>query len=188
LKRAEARIKLLEAENEFLKKLDALEKQKMLRKPSPPPGAIKSSTIPYVNLRQYNLHFMTRYLCKMTNVSASGYYRWLRAEEARQLREDANEYDIKLIREHFYALRGKARALVIKMRLERESGVIMNHKKIRRLMRKYKLVATIRQANPYQKLAKATQEHKTCPNLLQRGLSRFLCKLNQPIYEKVSSP
>jgi len=32
LKRAEARIKLLEVENEFLKKLDALEKQKMLRK------------------------------------------------------------------------------------------------------------------------------------------------------------
>ncbi|PPB10951.1 IS3 family transposase, partial [Brevibacillus laterosporus] len=66
------------------------------------------------------------------------------------------------------ALRGKAGALVIKMRLERESGVIMNHKKIRRLMRKYKLVATIRQANPYRKLAKATQEHQTCPNLLQR--------------------
>jgi len=32
LKQAEARIKLLEAENDFLKKLDALEKQKMQRK------------------------------------------------------------------------------------------------------------------------------------------------------------
>lgn len=32
LKRAEARIKLLEAENDFLKKLDALEKQKIQRK------------------------------------------------------------------------------------------------------------------------------------------------------------
>ncbi|MEK4509192.1 MULTISPECIES: HTH domain-containing protein [Paenibacillus] len=32
LKRAEARIKLLEMENDFLKKLEALEKQKMLRK------------------------------------------------------------------------------------------------------------------------------------------------------------
>ncbi|MNY71589.1 hypothetical protein D3C86_2099640 [compost metagenome] len=32
LKQAEARIKLLEVENEFLKKLEALEKQKMLRK------------------------------------------------------------------------------------------------------------------------------------------------------------
>jgi putative transposase len=60
--------------------------------------------------------------------------------------------------EALFALRGKAGALVIKMRLERESGVIMNHKKIRRLMRRYKLVATIPQANPYRKLAKATQE------------------------------
>ncbi|ATO48422.1 transposase [Brevibacillus laterosporus DSM 25] len=111
---------------------------------------------------------VTRYLCKLACVSASGYYRWLRAEKIRQLREDADEHDIKLIKKHFDALHGKAGALVIKMRLERESGVIMNHKKIRRLMRKYKLVATIRQANPYRKLAKATQEYQTCPNLLQR--------------------
>ncbi|MDF2964402.1 MAG: hypothetical protein K0S39_6137, partial [Paenibacillus sp.] len=32
------------------------------------------------------------------------------------------------------ALDGKAGALVIKMRLERESCVVMNHKKIRRLI------------------------------------------------------
>ncbi|MCZ0829158.1 IS3 family transposase, partial [Brevibacillus laterosporus] len=69
---------------------------------------------------------------------------------------------------HFDALRGKAGALVIRMRLDSEDGVIIDHKKIRRLMRKYKLVAIIRQANPNRKLAKATQEHQTCPNLLQR--------------------
>ncbi|OUQ85011.1 hypothetical protein B5G50_29210 [Brevibacillus brevis] len=44
----------------------------------------------------------------------------------------------------------------------------MNHKKIRRLMCKYKLTATIQRANPYRKIAKATQEHQTCPNLLSR--------------------
>ncbi|MEJ8548802.1 IS3 family transposase, partial [Brevibacillus borstelensis] len=165
LKRAEARIKLLEAEKRVSKKARCARKAEDAEEALTP-----SERYQIINntIRQYNLHFMTRYLCKMANVSASGYYRWLRAEEARQLREDADEHDIKLIREHFYALRGKAGALVIKMRLERESGVIMNHKKIRRLMRKYKLVATIRQANPYRKLAKATQEHKTCPNLLQR--------------------
>nr|WP_289142717.1 IS3 family transposase [uncultured Brevibacillus sp.] len=54
-------------------------------------------------------------------------------------------------------LRGKAGALVIKLRLERVSGIVMNHKKIRRLMRKYKLVATIRRVNPYRKMAKATR-------------------------------
>jgi len=111
---------------------------------------------------------MTRYLCKLLAVSPSGYYRWLLAEEKRQLRAVADERDIHLIKEHFDALRGKAGALVIKMRLEQLSGVVMNHKKIRRLMRKAGLVAMIRQANPYRKMAKATHEHKTCPNLLNR--------------------
>ncbi len=119
-------------------------------------------------IRQHNLQRMTRYLCKLACVSASGYYRWCTAEEVRQLREDADQHDFRLIKEHFDALRGKAGALVIKMRIERVDGIIMNHKKIRRLMRKYNLTATIRRANPYRKMAKATQQHQTCPNLLNR--------------------
>lgn len=111
---------------------------------------------------------MTRYLCAIAAVSPSGYYRWLEAEQHRQLRAAADENDLVLIKQHFDALRGKAGALVIKMRLEQISGVIMNHKKIRRLMRKFNLVAVIRQANPYRKMAKATQEHQTCPNILKR--------------------
>lgn len=111
---------------------------------------------------------MTRYLCELVEVSSSGYYRWLATEDERQLQSAADEKDICLIRQHFEALRGRAGALVIKMRLERISGVIMNHKKIRRLMRKAGIVAVIRQANPYRKMAKATQEHQTCPNLLER--------------------
>jgi putative transposase len=111
---------------------------------------------------------MTRYLCKLAKVSTSGYYRWLGSEQQRQLRTAEDERDLALIKEHFDALQGKAGALVIKMRLEHLSGVTMNHKKIRRLMRKFNLVAVIRQANPYRKMAKATQEHQTCANLLKR--------------------
>ena len=66
------------------------------------------------------------------------------------------------------SLNGKAGALTIKMHLEREDDAVMNHKKIRRLMRKYNLVAKVRQANPYRKMAKASQEHRTCPNHLDR--------------------
>ncbi|MND85438.1 Integrase core domain protein [compost metagenome] len=101
-------------------------------------------------------------------MSASGYYRWLGSEQKRQLRTADDERDLVLIKQHFDALQGKAGALVIKMRLEHLSGVTMNHKKIRRLMRKFNLVAAIRQANPYRKMAKATQEHQTCANLLKR--------------------
>lgn len=109
---------------------------------------------------------MTRHLCKLAEVSVSGYYRWLSAEESRQRREEADERDLLLIKAHFDRLNGKAGALVIKMNLENEDNVVMNHKKIRRLMRKYNLVAKVRQANPYRKMAQATQEHKMCTNLL----------------------
>ncbi|WP_232700273.1 IS3 family transposase, partial [Brevibacillus daliensis] len=120
----------------------------------------------------YSLRCLTRYLCKVACVSASGYYRWLRSEEARQIREESDERDLSLIKLHFDALHGKAGFRVIKMQLERENGVIMNHKKIRRLMRKYKLVASIRRAKPYRNMAKATQEHQTCPNLLNRQFNQ----------------
>lgn len=106
---------------------------------------------------------MTRYLCKLSGVSPSGYYRWIGAEETRQIREDIDERDFSLLKAHYDALQGKAGALVIKMRLDRLSGVVMNHKKIRRLMRKYKLVAKIRQKSPYRKMAKATQETSNLP-------------------------
>jgi putative transposase len=111
---------------------------------------------------------MMHYLCKIANVSKSGYYRWLAAEEARQLREIADEQDLMLIKGLFDKCNGKVGALVLKMRLEKKKGVIMYHKKVRRIMRKYGLKAKIRQAKPYRKLAKATQEHQTCLNLLKR--------------------
>lgn len=101
-------------------------------------------------------------------MSSSGYYRWLGAEKNRQDKETSDEKDLDLIKHHFNRLRGKAGALVIKMHLEQHDHVRMNHKKIRRIMRKYGLVAKVRQANPYRKMAKATQQHKTCPNLLKR--------------------
>jgi putative transposase len=163
LRRAEARIKLLQAENDLLKKLEALER--LTSKELMP-----SERFQLINqtLRKHGLRRVTRYLCQVAEVSSSGYYRWCSVEEKRQIRENADERDFLLIKEHFDALKGKAGALVIKMRLERLSGIVMNHKKIRRLMRKFGLVAAIRQADPYSKMAKATQEHKTCPNLLKR--------------------
>lgn len=54
------------------------------------------------------------------------------------------------------------------MILENDHSVVMNHKKIRRLMKKFSLETKIRRAKPYRKMLKATQEHRTCPNLLKR--------------------
>lgn len=114
---------------------------------------------------------MTRYLCELVDVSQSVYYRWL-AEDQRHVRAAADEEDIILIRYHFEALNARAGALVIKMRLEQISHVIMNHKKIRRLIRKAGLIAVILQANPYRRMAQVTHEHLTCPNLLERRFNQ----------------
>lgn len=54
------------------------------------------------------------------------------------------------------------------MTLEHQFNVVMNLKKIRRLMKKFKLFCPIRKANPYKRMSKAIQEHRTYPNLLNR--------------------
>jgi len=49
--------------------------------------------------------------------------------------------------------------------------IIMNSKKILRIMKKYNLLSIIRKKNPYKNIAKATQEHRTCTNILARDFS-----------------
>lgn len=44
----------------------------------------------------------------------------------------------------------------------------MNHKKVYRLMQKYHFLSVIRRKNPYRLIQKATQEHQTAPNILNR--------------------
>lgn len=50
----------------------------------------------------------------------------------------------------------------------------MNHKKIQRIMRKYKLTAMVRKKNPYKQMMKKSLEHRTFPNKLQRKFHQIL--------------
>jgi putative transposase len=115
---------------------------------------------------------MVTYLCVLAGVSRGGYYEWLKASETRESRLKQDEDDVALIKEFFYKKNEKVGALSIKMFLEKDKQVIMNHKKIRRLMRRYGLFAKIRKPNPYRKIMKATQEHRSCPNLLKREFNQ----------------
>lgn len=47
-------------------------------------------------------------------------------------------------------------------------GVVMNEKKIRRLMNKYNLKCPIRKANPYKRMAKAMKTNNYADNILER--------------------
>ncbi|MBB6455439.1 transposase InsO family protein [Salirhabdus euzebyi] len=111
-------------------------------------------------------------MCELAGVSRSGYYDWLKAAPLRVKRDEQDELDIVLIKEIFNNNRGKVGALQIKLFMENDYSSVMNHKKIRRLMVKYNLVTKIRRANPYRKMAKATKEHRTCPNLLNREFNQ----------------
>lgn len=119
-------------------------------------------------IRKCGITRMIKYLCEMAGVSRSGYYEWIKVGNLRALRQENDWKDYELIKKIFDKKKEKAGALVIKMILENHYYVVMNHKKIRRIMRKFNLVAKIRQINPYRKMAKATQEHKTLSNVLDR--------------------
>lgn len=104
-------------------------------------------------------------LCELAGVSRSGYYRCIRAEKARELRETKDREDFEKILEA-YRFRGYAKGVRgIYMRLLR-IGIRMNVKKIRRLMRKYRLTCPIRKANPYRRLQKSIQMGSRAENLV----------------------
>jgi len=108
-------------------------------------------------------------LCTIAGVSRSGYYNWLSSAPLRESREERDKADFSLILEA-YKHRGYDKgAEGIHMRLlHLMPSVVMNVKKIRRLMRKYNLRCPIRTANPYKKMLKALQEAKVAPNLVNR--------------------
>lgn len=106
-------------------------------------------------------------LCTLAGVSRSGYYNWRASAETRQNREIADQEDFALILAA-YEFRGYAKGVRgINMRLL-HMGIVMNPKKIRRLMRKYNLSCPIRKANPYRRMAKAMRTNNVADNLLNR--------------------
>ena len=107
------------------------------------------------------------YMCQIAGVSRSGFYTWMSAAPARQKREDHDKAEFALILDA-YRFRGYAKgARSIHMRLL-HVGIIMNVKKIRRLMNKYNLFCPIRKANPYRRMAKALATNNVAPNVVNR--------------------
>lgn len=106
-------------------------------------------------------------LCDIAGVSRSGYYNWINSEDKRREREEQDRKDFDQILEA-YNYRGYAKGVrSIYMRLLHK-GIVMNHKKITRLMRKYNLVCPIRKANPYRRMAKAMKTSNIADNLVNR--------------------
>lgn len=60
---------------------------------------------------------------------------------------------------------------MITMLLKSEYNSIMNHKKVLRFMNKYNLLSKVRKRNPYKNIARATKEHRSFSNILNREFS-----------------
>lgn len=113
---------------------------------------------------------MITHLCKIAEVSKSGYYAYFSTERVNK-REKNNSSDEELKENILKAFNYKNKekgARQIKMVLQSEYGINYNLKRIRRIMKKFNIFCTIRKANPYKRMMKATREHTVVPNLLNR--------------------
>ncbi|UYL10770.1 IS3 family transposase [Bdellovibrio sp. SKB1291214] len=101
-------------------------------------------------------------LCSSAKVSRGGYYKWCR-KRSYQL-----SVDEQLILETFARGKSKWGSRRVKMHLLRQHGLIMNLKKVRRILRSLGLKATVRhKRNP--QLTFAGEAHRILPNLLQQN-------------------
>lgn len=113
-------------------------------------------------------------LCEIAGVSRSGYYRWVNAEGKRKEKEEQDRADFEIVL-GAYAHRGYdkgARGIYMTL-LHNSPPIIMNVKKIRRLMKKYGLVCPIRKENPYRRMAKAIKTNNVADNLVKREFTFY---------------
>ena len=164
LAKKDTEIEYLKAELELVKKLEVNERQVRDNKLKPS----KVFELIYNLISKFNLKEMTKQLCKISNVSTSGFHKFLNTQTYRNTKEDNDLKSRDIILKAFNHRGYKKGSRSIKMTLENEFGVIMNRKKIQRIMRKYNIICPIRKSNPYKRIAKATKEHRVVPNKLNR--------------------
>ena len=125
-------------------------------------------------INKANNTLSVKMLCEIAGVSRSGYYNWVDSAEKRAEKEAHDRADFELILEA-YNFRGYDKgAQGIYMRLlHMDPPIVMNVKKIRRLMKKYGLICNIRKANPYRRIAKAIKTNNVADNLVQREFEKY---------------
>ena len=111
-------------------------------------------------------------MCQIAGVSRTGYYKWDKAEPKRRAREEADWRDFTLIMEA-YKYRGYPKgARAIHMWLLHKYGIIMNPKRIYRLMHKYGLVCRIRKPSLNRRIAREMATNIISENIVNREFYR----------------
>jgi len=112
-------------------------------------------------------------LCEIAGVSRSGYYNWVRSADKRSEKEARDRADFELILEayHFRGYDKGAKGIYMRL-MHMNPPIVMNVKKIRRLMKKYGLVCNIRKANPYRRIVKAIKTNNVADDLVKREFEK----------------
>ena len=110
-------------------------------------------------------------MCKIAQVSKSGYYKWLKNKDKISFEEIL---DYTLIKNLFFKGKGLRGIRRIKMDLEDIHRKNMNRKKIARIMKELNLITKTRKTNPYKKRMKDDSEKYYCENLLNREFKNKL--------------
>lgn len=170
IQKNQAKIALLEAQVELLKKLD--EKERGLINKNQSLNKSYIFNLIHETINEHNFPNVVTYLCDLMDVSRSGYYNFLDKEDYRAKCEAKDIKDRDIILKAFNRRGYKKGKRSIKMILESEFNITFSLKKISRLMNKFDIICPHRKANPYKRIAKATKEHRTVPNLLNRDFKQ----------------
>ena len=113
-------------------------------------------------------------LCAIAGVSRSGYYAWIQAAttRARYEQKDREDFEIILQAYKMHGYTKGARGIQMAL-LHMRPPVIMNLKKIRRLMKKFNLSCPFRKPNPYRQMMKELKTNDIEENLLQREFEDY---------------
>lgn len=124
-------------------------------------------------VRQPNNQLSTRYLCKLCHVSPSGYYNWVKHTKVNQAqREEQDRQDFELILKA-YEYRGYPKGYRLIQMLLLHWGVLMNHKKVLRLMQKYHLKSPHRRPRVQKRIAREIQLERVQPNYVKRQFKAY---------------
>ena len=128
----------------------------------------------YNTMQQSHNALSVKALCETAGVSRSGYYAWVNSAPVRELKEqqDRDDFDLILAAYKMHGYTKGAKGIYMAL-LHMDPPVIMNLKKIRRLMGKFNLSCPYRGPNPYKRMAKALKTSNVADNLLQREFEAY---------------
>lgn len=119
-------------------------------------------------LRKTNPSLNISAVCRALEVSRRGFYDWLDASNLRAQREHEDLISKSIIEQAFISHGFKKGSRLIVDNLKRELGLVMNRKKVQRIMRKFGIVYRRKRKNPYHPIG-LDGLPKVAPNSVNRN-------------------